>query len=134
MRSLTGLPDDGVGASGRRFMRSLTGLTDDGAGACGRRFVRSFTGLTDDGVGACGRRFMPSFAGFTDDGAGEYRRRFVRSCMGLPVEMLLACVLHAVLWSRGSLTDRLRRVCTTSTEGVMPRLLGVVPRKAACVR
>ena len=118
-------------------MRRLTGLTDDGDGACGRRFMPSLTGLTDDGDSACGRRFVRSFSGFTDDGAGEYRRRFVRSCMGLPdetTELLLACVLHAVLWSRGSLTDRLRRVCATSTEGVCHVYWGVVPRKAACVR
>ena len=61
--------------------------------------MRSLTGLTDDGDGACGRRF-------------------VRSCMGLPVEMLSACVLHAGLWSCGSLRDRVRRECATSTEGV----------------
>ena len=91
VRSFTGLAHDGAGGW-CGFVCGLTGLTDDGAGACGRRFVRSFTGLTNDGTGACGRRFMRSFAGFTDDGAGEYRRRFVRSCMGLPVEMLLACV------------------------------------------
>ena len=86
--------------------------------AKGRRFVPSLTGLTDDGAGACGRRFMRSFAGLTDDGAGERPRQFVRSCMGLPVEMLLACVLHAGLWSCGSLRDRVRRECATSTEGV----------------